>query len=80
MLDKLKQKMEEVRDAAQAASASLLSQKVDPEIQLMRYNICQECPHLYKPTDTCKKCGCFMKVKTWMPKQSCPIKKWIAVE
>jgi len=76
MLNKLKQKMEQVRDSAQAAGAKLIIDKVDPEVQAYRYGICSSCEKLYKPTDTCKVCGCFMKVKTWMPKQSCPINKW----
>lgn len=76
MLDKLKQRMENVRDSVQAAGATLLTRKVDPETQAYRYNICQGCEKLYKMTDTCKVCGCFMKVKTWMPNQECPLKKW----
>jgi hypothetical protein len=79
MLDKLKQKMQQVRDVAQSSASGLLTQKVEPEVQAYRYGICSSCEKLYKPTDTCKACGCFMKVKTWMPKQSCPIKKWPAV-
>jgi rRNA maturation endonuclease Nob1 len=76
MLEKLKNRLENIRDTTQNLSASLLIDKVSDEIQAYRYNICQECPKLYKPTDTCKVCGCFMKVKTWMPNQSCPLKKW----
>jgi rRNA maturation endonuclease Nob1 len=76
MLEKLKNRLENIRDTTQNLGASLLTDKVSDEIQAYRYNICQECPKLYKPTDTCKVCGCFMKVKTWMPKQSCPLKKW----
>jgi rRNA maturation endonuclease Nob1 len=76
MLDKLKQRMGQLRDLTQGAASNLLFEKVSEEIQQQRYNICQECPKLYKPTDTCKVCGCFMKVKTWMPNQSCPLKKW----
>ena len=76
MLAKLKEKMEQLRDAAENAAASVLTNKVSIETQEYRYNICQGCEKLYKPTDTCKACGCFMKVKTWMPDQECPLKKW----
>lgn len=76
MLEKLKQRMAQVRDAAELAAASVLPSKVSPEVQEYRYNICQGCEKLYKPTDTCKSCGCFMKVKTWIPQRSCPLKKW----
>lgn len=76
MLNKLKERLEHVRDAAENAAASILTKKVNIEVQQHRYSICQECPKLYKPTDTCKVCGCFMKVKTWIPNQECPLKKW----
>jgi len=78
MLDKLKKNMERARDAAQAIATSVLIHKVSEEVYNYRYNICSECPKLYKPTDTCKLCGCFMKVKCWMPQQACPAGKWPA--
>lgn len=76
MLDKLKQQMEKVRDSAEGIAANMLTNRVSEETQQYRYNICRDCDKLYKLTDTCKVCGCFMKVKTWMPQQSCPLKKW----
>lgn len=41
-----------------------------------RFNICKSCPELIKFTSQCKKCGCFMKLKTKMEHASCPIGKW----
>lgn len=41
-----------------------------------RLAICSECPRLFKPTYTCKECGCFMKVKTHLKAAECPIGKW----
>lgn len=76
LINKLKERMEHVRDAAENAAATMLPSKVTVEVQQYRYNICQGCEKLYKPTDTCKMCGCFMKVKTWLPNQECPLKKW----
>lgn len=76
LINKLKERMEHVRDVAENAAASMLPSKVSVEVQEYRYGICQGCEKLYKPTDTCKMCGCFMKVKTWMPNQECPLKKW----
>jgi hypothetical protein len=76
MLNKLKEKMEQLRDTAEKAAASVIVAKVSAEVQEYRYNICQGCEKLYKPTNTCKMCGCFMAVKTWMPNQECPLKKW----
>ncbi len=80
LVAKLLQRMVEVRDAAEEAVVKLVPVKVSDEIQQYRYNICKSCDKLYKPTDSCKMCGCFMKVKTWMPQHACPIKKWPAVE
>ena len=42
-------------------------------------NICNECPRLFKPTYTCKECGCFMKIKTHIKSQRCPLGKWEAI-
>ena len=41
-----------------------------------RYSICNSCPELVKLTKQCKKCGCFMSVKTRLKNASCPIGKW----
>lgn len=41
-----------------------------------RYNICKECPMLINISKQCKKCGCFMKVKTKLLHATCPIGKW----
>ena len=45
-----------------------------------RKKICSLCPYLYKPTFTCKKCGCFMKIKTKLANAKCPEGKWDSVE
>jgi len=41
-----------------------------------RYAICEKCPRFFKITAQCKECGCFMKIKTKMPDQECPLGKW----
>lgn len=41
-----------------------------------RYDICLKCPELIKVTKQCKKCGCFMALKTKLEKAECPIGKW----
>lgn len=41
-----------------------------------RLNICKGCEFLFTPTNQCKKCGCFMNIKTKMFHASCPIGKW----
>lgn len=41
-----------------------------------RYNICLQCPELINFTKQCKKCGCFMAVKTKLQQAACPLGKW----
>ena len=41
-----------------------------------RWSECEKCEFLIKPTSQCKKCGCFLKLKTRISSQSCPIGKW----
>ena len=46
------------------------------DIALERLAICKACPELIKLTTQCKKCGCFMKLKTTLQDATCPIGKW----
>lgn len=46
------------------------------ELANTRYSICQACPELIKLTKQCKKCGCFMAVKTKLQEAKCPLGKW----
>lgn len=41
-----------------------------------RYETCLACPSLIQATKQCKKCGCFMSIKTKMEASTCPIGKW----
>ena len=50
--------------------------KVSPEIAKKRLKICKSCPHLLKRTGNCKKCGCFVDVKTLYQDQYCKLGKW----
>jgi rRNA maturation endonuclease Nob1 len=49
------------------------------DIRNERYDICKGCDRLFAPTKTCKECGCFMAMKTWLKGASCPLGKWDAV-
>ena len=49
---------------------------VDKEKAVERLMICKDCPRLFKPTWSCKECGCFMKAKARIESQSCPLGKW----
>lgn len=48
----------------------------EKEIRDSRYEVCLGCPSLFKPTRTCKECGCFMSLKTWLKDATCPLGKW----
>ena len=48
----------------------------DQDIIDKRWAECEKCEFLIKPTNSCKKCGCFMKVKTKVATARCPIGKW----
>tara|TARA_R110000822_G_scaffold225562_2_gene358292 strand:+ start:210 stop:377 length:168 start_codon:yes stop_codon:yes gene_type:complete len=49
---------------------------VDKDVAFKRLAICNSCPELFKPTWTCKQCGCFMKAKARLDFTECPIGKW----
>lgn len=49
---------------------------LDNEKAIERAKVCASCPELFKPTWSCKKCGCFMKVKVRIAVSSCPEGKW----
>ena len=40
-----------------------------------RLAICLQCPHL-SPLNRCLKCGCFLKAKTRLRTEKCPVGKW----
>jgi hypothetical protein len=46
------------------------------ETRNSRLESCLGCDRLFKPTKTCKECGCFMAAKTWLKQASCPLQKW----
>jgi hypothetical protein len=50
--------------------------KLSEEFQKERIEICLGCSELIKLTHQCKKCGCFMELKTKLADARCPIGKW----
>lgn len=46
------------------------------ELAKYRLQICQTCDFYRKSTNQCKKCGCFMKLKTTLAQAKCPLGKW----
>tara|TARA_B100001094_G_scaffold238895_1_gene234382 strand:+ start:2826 stop:3242 length:417 start_codon:yes stop_codon:yes gene_type:complete len=49
---------------------------VPDEVYEDRIAICKECIYYFKPTGTCKRCLCFMKVKARLAPMACPQKYW----
>jgi hypothetical protein len=49
---------------------------LDDDVSSKRLSICRSCPELIKLTEQCKKCGCFMAIKTKIEKATCPMEKW----
>ena len=49
---------------------------VPDEVYKDRLEICRECIYYFKPTGTCKDCGCFMKLKARLAPMECGQKKW----
>ena len=49
---------------------------VPNEIYEDRIAICKGCVYYFKPTGTCKDCGCFMKIKARLAPMECSQKKW----
>ena len=48
---------------------------VNKDIQQERWNHCQGCTFL-TISNKCRKCGCFMKIKTKVKRARCPIGIW----
>ena len=41
-----------------------------------RIAICKDCIFYFKPTGSCKDCGCFMKIKARLAPMECTQNKW----
>ena len=50
--------------------------KATAEVKHQRMQTCLACPELISLTKQCKKCGCFMELKTGLDLSKCPIGKW----
>lgn len=76
------QKIKDIIEANKASEVSPLdmfnpnTEWVDDELYNKRYSICLSCPELINLTKQCKKCGCFMTVKSKMKVATCPLGKW----
>ena len=50
---------------------------VPDEIYEERLAICRDCIYYFKPTGTCKRCLCFMKLKARIAPMECPQGYWL---
>jgi hypothetical protein len=48
----------------------------DKELIESRLEICNSCEWFKKSLQKCRKCGCFMSLKTTLKQATCPIGKW----
>ncbi len=51
-------------------------ERSDRELIESRLAICNQCPFFIKRTAQCKKCGCFMRLKTALHRAKCPVGNW----
>lgn len=49
---------------------------VPKKIYEKRIAVCKSCDHYFKPTGSCKMCGCFMKIKARISQMDCPKLYW----
>jgi len=78
MLDKIKEKLMNARQVVENATVEAIpaGSRAPESVAKARWDLCSSCDKLYKPTNTCKLCGCFMVVKTNLRNVKCPIGKW----
>jgi predicted Zn-ribbon and HTH transcriptional regulator len=53
-----------------------MTMHAEDQVANSRMSICRSCPELISLTSQCKKCGCFMNMKTKLQAAKCPIGKW----
>jgi hypothetical protein len=70
MLDILKKRLEKI------GTVTWPSVKLSESDRNSRLDVCNSCEFLFKPTNTCMKCGCFVQAKTYIPIAKCPLDKW----
>jgi len=48
----------------------------DKDLIEYRLSICNTCEFFNKRSVRCRKCGCFMKLKSTLKQAKCPLHKW----
>lgn len=68
--ERMKNRINEVKEKVEK---DLLA---DESVVVIRIQTCEECPRLFRPTQQCKECGCFVKAKARLRTSQCPLGKW----
>jgi len=50
------------------------------EVYKERMSICKKCVYYFSPTGQCKRCLCFMRIKSRIATLDCPEKYWLRTE
>ena len=50
--------------------------RVSAQVKAERLSACEGCEFFFKLSRNCRKCGCFMDLKTQLPHAECPVGKW----
>jgi hypothetical protein len=72
-IDNLRNRIAEVN---KAATEVITDHVATTEVKESRLAICDLCEFKFKPTNQCKKCGCFLWSKTTLADAKCPVGKW----
>ena len=75
----MKSKWEQYKEKHGVTPLDLLNfaaKSAEPLVSEQRLSICKECPEFFAATTQCKKCGCFMVLKTKLEMAKCPLEKW----
>lgn len=75
-VDKFREKIKKQENLSIENRIENTSYIVSSKVQEERMQICKSCEHLFHATNSCKKCGCFMILKTKLKNAQCPINKW----
>jgi hypothetical protein len=49
---------------------------VPEKVFLARLAVCETCDRREPSNETCKECGCYLRVKAWWATQDCPLGRW----
>lgn len=75
-LNRLQEKVVTVKKKIAEEDSESQSHFTEHGVSTARMDICRQCDHFISVTTTCKKCGCFMILKSKLKESKCPIGKW----